>query len=390
MKQGWKEIELSYFVNDFIVPQRDKPKVFDGDVPWCRIEDFNGIYLSDTKTNQYVNQKTIKEMGLKVYPVNTLIVSCSADLGKCAIIKRPLVTNQTFIGLVPSENVDSKFLYYYMSSIAKKLNEMASGATIKYLSKKKFQELVVCFPPLREQQRIVAILDECFAALEKAKANAEQNLKNAKELFESYLQGVFESGNYGNLEFGEICELVGGSQPSKEQFIYEPLEGYIRLIQVRDYRTEKFITYIPKSSAKRFCNKDDIMIGRYGPPIFGIFKGLEGAYNVALIKAIVNESLCDKDYFYWFLKNTKLREFVEQSSKRAVGQDGIRKELLEKYPVPLPSIAEQQTIVHQLDTLRAETQKLEAVYQQKLADLEELKKSILQKAFAGELTDSLN
>lgn len=194
---------------------------------------------------------------------------------------------------------------------------------------------------LPEQQRIVAILDEAFAAIAKAKANAEQNLKNAKELFESYLQGVFESSNYGNLEFGKICELVGGSQPSKEQFIYEPLEGYIRLIQVRDYRTEKFITYIPKSSAKRFCNKDDIMIGRYGPPIFGIFKGLEGAYNVALIKAIVNESLCDKDYFYWFLKNTKLREFVEQSSKRAVGQDGIRKELLEKYPVPLPPLPEQ-------------------------------------------------
>lgn len=159
MRQGWKEIELSYFVNDFIVPQRDKPKKFDGDIPWCRIEDFNGVYLSDSKSNQNVSEKTIREMGLKVFPINTVIVSCSADLGKCAIIQKPLVTNQTFIGLVPSENLDSKFLYFYMMSIAKKLNEMASGATIKYLSKKKFRELVVCFPPLPEQQRIVSILD---------------------------------------------------------------------------------------------------------------------------------------------------------------------------------------------------------------------------------------
>lgn len=94
MKQGWKESKLSCFVNDFLVPQRDKPKIFSGDIPWCRVEDFNGIYLSDSKTNQYVSQKTISEMGLKVYPINTVIVSCSADLGKCAIIKRPLVTNR--------------------------------------------------------------------------------------------------------------------------------------------------------------------------------------------------------------------------------------------------------------------------------------------------------
>mgnify|MGYP002785559906 FL=1 len=127
------------------------------------------------------------------------------------------------------------------------------------------------------------------------------------------------------------------------------------------------------------------MIGRYGPPIFGIFKGLEGAYNVALMKAVVNEKLCTRTYFYWFLQNNKIREFVEQSSKRAVGQDGVRKELLEKYPVPVPPLKEQQTIVRQLDALRAETQKLEAVYQKKIDDLEELKKSILQKAFSGEL-----
>jgi type I restriction enzyme S subunit len=318
-----------------------------------------------------------------------ILMSVRAPVGPINIATQKICIGRGLAAIRAGININQEFLYNFLLKHENEI-EGNEGAVFNSINKSQIAAIEIPLPSLPEQQRIVAILDECFAALEKAKANAEQNLKNAKELFESYLQGVFESSNYGNLEFGEICELVGGSQPSKEQFIYEPLEGYIRLIQVRDYRTEKFITYIPKSSAKRFCNKDDIMIGRYGPPIFGIFKGLEGAYNVALIKAIVNESLCDKDYFYWFLKNTKLREFVEQSSKRAVGQDGIRKELLEKYPVPLPPLSEQQTIVRKLDTLRAETQKLEAIYQQKLADLEELKKSILQKAFAGELTSSLN
>ncbi|MDB4755590.1 hypothetical protein OAG19_02945, partial [Akkermansiaceae bacterium] len=85
-------------------------------------------------------------------------------------------------------------------------------------------------------------------------------------------------------KFGEVCEIIGGSQPPKSNFISEPKDGYIRLIQVRDYKTDKYITYIPKDKARRFCTKTDLMIGRYGPPIFGIFRGLEGAYNVALMK----------------------------------------------------------------------------------------------------------
>jgi len=188
-------------------------------------------------------------------------------------------------------------------------------------------------------------------------------------------------------KFSDVCELVGGSQPSKDEFIYEPKDGYIRLIQVRDYRTDKFVTYIPKVKAKRFCNKEDIMIGRYGPPIFGIFKGIEGAYNVALMKAVVDERICNRDYFYLFLKTDKLREFVEHSSKRAAGQDGIRKELLDKYPVPLPPLPEQQRIVAILDEAFAAIAKAKANAQQNLQNAKELFESYLQGVFENKGKD---
>jgi type I restriction enzyme, S subunit len=151
----WTDGKLSSFIADFIVPQRDRPKVFGGDTPWCRIEDFNGIYLTKSKSNLAVSKETIREMGLRVYPIGTVLVSCSADLGRCAVVREPLITNQTFIGLVPSDKVDSLYLYYYLASFAPVLNEMASGATIKYLSKEKFRNLDVSFPPLAEQRRIV-------------------------------------------------------------------------------------------------------------------------------------------------------------------------------------------------------------------------------------------
>lgn len=181
--------------------------------------------------------------------------------------------------------------------------------------------------------------------------------------------------------FEDVCELVGGSQPSKDEFIYEPKDGYIRLIQVRDYRTNNFVTYIPKDKAKRFCNKDDIMIGRYGPPIFGIFKGLEGAYNVALMKAVVNEKICYKGYFFWFLKTDSLRQFVEHSSKRAAGQDGVRKELLDKYPVLLPPLPEQQRIVSILDEAFSSIEQAKENLQRNLQNAKELFQSELNSIF---------
>jgi type I restriction enzyme S subunit len=296
---------------------------------------------------------------------------------------------RTYVITVNAENkISYSYLYQQLTNHLKRFKEQSLGANTKFLKIGMIQGMEIPLPPLPEQQRIVAILDEAFAAISKAKSNAEQNLKNAKELFESYLQDVFENKGEGWEEktFEDVCNLVGGSQPSKDDFIYEPKEGYIRLIQVRDYRTSKYITYIPKDKARRFCSENDIMIGRYGPPIFGIFKGLEGAYNVALMKAEVNTKICNSDYFFWFLKTNKLRVFVENSSKRAAGQDGIRKELLDKYPVPLPkSLKTQQSIVQKLEALSTETKKLEVIYQNKINDLEELKKSVLQKAFSGEL-----
>ena len=99
----WKEKRLDEVVLRFIVPMRDKPKDLTGPIPWCRIEDFDGKYLSKSKSGQGVDLKTIKEMNLKVYPVGTLLVSCSANLGFCAITTTELVTNQTFIGLFPDD-----------------------------------------------------------------------------------------------------------------------------------------------------------------------------------------------------------------------------------------------------------------------------------------------
>ena len=200
--------------------------------------------------------------------------------------------------------------------------------------------------------------------------------------------------NWKMLPFGEVCEISGGSQPPKSTFIYEPKEGYIRLVQVRDYRTEKFITYIPKERAKKFCSKTDIMIGRYGPPIFGIFRGIEGAYNVALMKAIPNKELLNEEYLYWFLKTDTLVKFVEKSSKRAAGQDGVRKEVLYTYPTPIPPLNQQKLLVDIIIKAFAAIGKAKANAEQNLKNIKELFESYLQSVFENKgdewVTSELN
>lgn len=168
----WETKKLKAFISSFIVPMRDKPPKLNGYIPWCRIEDFEGKYLYKSKTNQGVDINTIQKMNLKVFPVNTLLVSCSANLGRCAIVKKELITNQTFIGLVPHEDlVDVEFLYYKMCGEEKALNDLSSGTTISYLSREHFEDYIVFVPSnICEQKAISDILsnmDNEIDALEK-------------------------------------------------------------------------------------------------------------------------------------------------------------------------------------------------------------------------------
>ena len=120
---------------------------------------------------------------------------------------------------------------------------------------------------------------------------------------------------------GDIALFQGGSQPPLSVFSSQKKAGYIRLVQIRDYKTDKYATYIPEKLAKRFCKQDDIMIGRYGPPIFQILRGIEGAYNVALIKALPQG--VDKEFLYHTLKREDLFEYIDLLSRRTSGQTGV-------------------------------------------------------------------
>ena len=178
---------------------------------------------------------------------------------------------------------------------------------------------------------------------------------------------------------GDMIDFQGGAQPDKSVFSPSKKKGYIRLIQIRDYKTDKFETYIPSVLARRFCDEDDIMIGRYGPPVFQILKGINGAYNVALIKAIPHAEI-DKNYAYYYLKQEKLFSFIDKLSRRTSGQTGVDLKELRAYPLSLPATKiEQKAIAKALSDVDA----LIASLEQLITKKQLIKKGAMQELLTG-------
>lgn len=182
-------------------------------------------------------------------------------------------------------------------------------------------------------------------------------------------------------KIGDVVVFEGGSQPPKSEFISQYKEGYIRLIQIRDYKNDNYITFIPKELARKFCDKTDVMIGRYGPPIFQIFRGIEGAYNVALMKAIPNKNRLLKDYLYYYLQNESLFKLIDRLSRRSSGQTGVDLDALNNFDFPLPGLEEQQKIVDIILTWDLAIEKQQQIIEKK----KEFKKGLLQILLSGEV-----
>ena len=182
--EGWSWCRLKNICLEFIVPQRDKPTTFDGNIPWCRIEDIEGKYLNGSLSNQLVSMETIKKMNMHICPKGSIICSCSASLGVQAIVTVDCCTNQTFIGIVPKHEVlFNEYLYYFLGAQTKYFNEIATGTTIKYISRDKFENLLFPLPPIIEQEKTVSAIEHYFSlinAIENDKSDLQAAIKQAK------------------------------------------------------------------------------------------------------------------------------------------------------------------------------------------------------------------
>lgn len=317
------------------------------------------------------------------------IIKDGAGIGR--VSKHPAKSSvvATMQYLIPKNGFDIDFIKYFLEGID--FEKHRNGSTIPHIYFKDYKSEKFPKLPLPEQQRIVSILDECFAAIDKAKANAEENLKNAKELFESYLQGVFEKKGDGWEEktIGDIGSPKMCKRIFKEQ---TTAVGDIPFYKIGTFGKEPdaFISraiYDEFRAKYSFPKIGDVLISASGTIGRRVRYDGEPAYfqdsNIVWIEN--DEKQVSNDFLYEFYGA------CNWGSTKGATISRLYNDNLKNIKITYPkSRTEQEKIVFQLVTMRNKTQKLESVYQKKIADLEELKKSILQKAFAGELKTEKN
>ena len=343
-------------------------------------EQQHAIYDQFDDIRYFIDEKKFNEM--KRFELNSgdLIMSCSGTMGKIAIVPENIkkgIINQALLKLTPSKKISTVFLKLWMQSesFQESLKEYSGGAAIQNVASVAIlKQIEIPLPTLPEQQRIVSILDETFSAIAKAKANAEQNLKNAKELFESYLQGVFENGNWETKTLNQISENLDSKRipitKNKRKSGDIPYYGASGIVDyVADYLFDEDLLCVSEDGAN--------LLARTYPIAFSI-SGKTWVNNHAHVLKFPN--IITQKFVEVYINSIRIDDYVS-----GMAQPKLNQAMLNKIPIPVPLLEEQQAIVRHLDALRAETQKLEAVYQKKITNLEELKKSILQKAFAGEL-----
>ena len=244
-------------------------------------------------------------------------------------------------------------------------------------------------PERIEQKRIVGILDKAFEGIATAKANAEKNLQNARALFESHLQAVFtqHSNRWAEKVFSDVCEisstLVDPRIPEYQELphvgganIETKTGGVINLKTANEEGLK---------SGKFLFDETVVLYSKIRPYLMKVarpdFKGLCSAdiYPLSAKRGQLNS-----DFLFHLLLAPEFTEYAIAGSARA-GMPKVNRSHLFAYRIRLPPLIEQKHYAEQLDMLHKETQRLESLYNRKLASLDDLKRSLLHQAFSGQL-----
>ena len=400
MREGWQTTKFNVLFNVGSAKRVLKAQWQSEGVPFYRGREItklsnhghvdNDLFISEELYSEYKSKYGVPSAG-------DIVITAIGTIGNSYIVReddRFYYKDASVLCLKKISDTDSRFINYWLkSSQMKSQLEEGNGATVDTLTISKVKNLDITLPPLPEQKRIVAILDEAFEGIDAAIANTQKNLSNARELFDSYLNDVFINKGEGCSwqSLGDICELIDSLHKTPK---YVEDGGY-PMIRVTDIKNGS----LNLAGAKR-VSKDvfDEFSKRHKPNIGDIVLSRVGTYGVpALVTSheqfclgqntvfIVPSSSINSKMLLNFLRCPasirQIDELVEGTTQPTISLKNIK-----RIQIPVLSKKDQEKIVFVIEALSAKTNDLESNYQQKLEALNQLKQSLLAKAFSGELT----
>lgn len=340
----------------------------------------NELFISEELYQEFTKEKNIPKEG-------DIIISAVGTLGQCYLVKKSdkfYFKDASVLWFEKKSDVNERYIDYAFKSdsILKQVHDKSMGATVGTLTISRAKIIKIPIPPLEEQQVIVAKLDQAFTAIDQAKANIEKNIANAKELFQSKLNQIFsQKGDGWEIKNIRDIAIVTAGQSPEGKYYNENGVG-LPFYQGKKEFTEKYIGEAKVWTEKitKEALEGDVLMSVRAPV---------GPINFATQKCCIGRGLAsirvkenfDKDFLFYYFKN------IENQLTGNTGAvfNSINKSQIEQIQIAYPDIVEQRNVVSKVNKLQEQTNLLVSKYQQKLANLEELKKSILEKAFKGEL-----
>ena len=397
MKQDWPLRPLGEVceIKGGGTPSKDEKSFYQGSIPWATVRDMKGEIISSTEC--MITEEAVAKSSTNIVSANNVVIATRVGLGKVCLIQQDTAINQDLRGVIPKneKNLLVRYLYWWLKSVSHKIEEAGTGATVKGVKLPFVKSLLIPVPERAEQQRIVAILDEAFAGIATATANAEKNLQNARELFESTLQSVFAEKRGGvEKRLGDAVVKVStgpfGSLLHKSDYVSEgvPLVNPINI--VNDVIVPDSRKMVNSGTQKRLqtylLNEGDIVIARRGEigRCAVVTKEQSGWICGTGCFFIKPSSELDPNFLVRLLRSSSYRDRLEAVATGATMKN-ISNKALSELMVSFPSRQEQTSILNRIHELEVDIQRLHSIYKQKISKFGELKQSILQKAFAGEL-----
>ena len=298
--------------------------------------------------------------------------------------------NQRVCKLESGEKTSNLYLRYILPTKLQDIWDKKLFTTVKHLSAKDLNSISISIPPLAEQKRIVAKIDAAFEKIDKLKANAEKNLANAKELFQSALdEAMRPKDGWVEKRLGEVCIgklSYGTSSPSR---VYDTRVRYIRITDIDDNGRLLNDLVSPKEyDAKHVLKDGDLVFARTGATVgksymYSLSDGV-CVYAGYLIRARVDESIIRPKYLFYFTKTSRYKLFIQQS-QAAAAQPNVNAEKYSNMLVPIPPVHEQDEIMSCIGKIQELSIQLQQNYTQQIADCVEMRQAVLREAFEGRL-----
>ena len=391
---GWEKLKVRD-VSKIYLGLTHTPQYIDNGIPFLSVKNISAGKI-DFKDTKFISKEEFNSLPDGAKPQKGHVLFARVGTLGCPSIVDTEQPFGTFVSLgffrVNKNKILNTYIRYWMMSPSfwEQVNINVQGSTLKNLNTGWLKNFEINVPSLPEQKRIVEKLDKIFAAIDKAKENTTKNLQNAKEVFSVCLNCILENSKktWDQCAFAQICDVRDGTHDSPKYL----KEGY-PLVTSKNLKNGGLvfdkIKYISREDYEHINERSKVdigdvlfaMIGTIGNPVVVTEEPNYAIKNMALFK----RSNQLNPFFLKYLLESNLILNKMQKEANGTTQKFVSLGYLRKFPILLPPIEEQGHIVAQLDTLHAKTQELEQIYTKKLADLEELKQSVLQQAFSGKL-----